>query len=74
MIVCGTGGNYLRKRHLRQSELPLPKALYAGYAVEETHKYARETLKSNEISKHSKSWSYTSAQAKGLIKKHKFCK
>ena len=59
--------------------MTLPKAISAGHTAEETRKYAKEILKSNEtidlhkISKHSKSRSQTSAQATEKIKKCKFC-
>ena len=41
MIVCGTNGNSLRRRFLRQSDLTLPKAISAGYATEEARKHVR---------------------------------
>ena len=68
--------NFLRK-HLHESGLPLPKAISAGHAAEETHKHACEILKINEtidlhkISKHSKSRSQMSTKAKDIIKKCK---
>ena len=79
MIICGANDNSLRERFLRESELTLPKAISAGHAGEETRKHAHEILESNEtielhqISKHSKSRGQTSAQAKDIIKKCKFC-
>ena len=79
---CGTNDNSLREYLLRESELTLPNAISAGHGAKETHKHASEikTRKSNEtinlykISKHSKSRGQTSAQAKEIIKKCKFCK
>ena len=47
-IDSGTNDNSLRERLLRESELTLPKAISAGHAAAETHKDAREILKSNE--------------------------
>ena len=47
-IDCGTNDNFLRERLLRESELTLPKMISAGHAAAETHKDAREILKSNE--------------------------
>ena len=35
VIVCGTNGNSLRERLLRESELTLPKALSAGHAAKD---------------------------------------
>ena len=69
MIGFSMNDNSLREHLLRESELTLLKAISAGHATEETHKYACKILKSNEIidlhknSKHSKSRSHTSAQA-----------
>ena len=80
MIVCCTNDNSWRESLLWESDLSLPKAVFAGHAAEETRKHAREILKSNEtidlhkISKHSKSRVQTSAQANDIIKKCKFCK
>ena len=64
----------MRERLIYESELTLPKAIFAGHAAEETRKYANEIFNSNEtidlhkISKHSKSTSQTSAQATQIIK------
>ena len=41
VIVCGTNGNSLRRRFLRESDLTLPKAISAGYATEEARKHVR---------------------------------
>ena len=46
MIVCGTRDNVLRKRLLRECDLPLSKATSAGHAAEKTRKHAIEILRS----------------------------
>ena len=46
MIVCGTRDNFLRKRLLRECDLPLSKATSAGHAAEKTRKHAIEILRS----------------------------
>ena len=78
-IGHGTNDNSLRERLLCESELTLPKTISDGHAAAETHKDAREILKSNEtfdlhkILKRSKFTGQTSMQAKEIIKKCKFC-
>ena len=74
-----THDNSLRDCLSRESELTLPKAIYAGHSAEVYRKHALEILTSNEtidlhkISKHLKSRGQTSAQANDIIKKCKFC-
>ena len=46
MIVCGSGDNSLRETFLRECDLTLLKAISAGQAAEETHKYARKIHRS----------------------------
>ena len=73
MIVYGANDSSSREWLLRESELTLSKAISASHTVEETHKHAREILKSNEaidlhkISKHSKFWGQITSQAKDTI-------
>ena len=79
-IDSGTNDNFLRERLLCEFELTLPKTISAVHAAAEARKDAYKILKSNEtfdlhkILKHSKFTGQTSAQAKEITKKCKFCK
>ena len=46
MIVFGTKNNFLRERLHREFDLTLSKAISVCHAAEETHKHAREIVRS----------------------------
>ena len=63
MIVCGNNDNSVRERLIRESELALPKEIFAGHAAEELREIfkSNETIDLHKISKRSKSRSQTFA-------------